>query len=109
MMKALVRPLPSREGVRKHARLSSEAMGRGKPLRHGVGDLRAAEHANLDRGDREVLEDRLDLRADDFRRRIMDRPHSARVLGGKRSDHARAIHAKRGEGLKVGLNSRAAA
>ena len=78
-------------------------------FRHHVGDLRAAQHADLDRRDSEVVEDRLDLRADNCGRRIVDRPHAARILGGERGDHARAIDAERREGLQIGLNPGAAA
>ena len=89
----------------------SPRAGRGgiKRLRHRADDLRAPQHADLDRRDDEVFQHGLDLRRDDRRRRKMDRPHSSRVLGGQRGDHARAVDAERSEGLEISLNPGAAA
>jgi hypothetical protein len=83
-------------------------MRRGEPPRYDLRNLRASEHADLDRCDVEVLQDSVDLRADDSGWRVVDRPHAARVLSGQRRDHARAIDAERRESLEIGLNPRAA-
>ena len=71
---------------------------------------RVAEHADLDRGDVEILENRVDLRARRSSRRSgVDRADAERVLRGHRRDRARAVDAERGEGLEIGLDPRAAA
>src|SRR5690606_23057413 len=57
----------------------------------------------------EVVEQGVDLRAEEVRRRVVDRRHAARVLRGERRDHADAVGSQRHEGLQVGLDAGAAA
>ena len=75
----------------------------------GLDDLGRAEHADLDGGDLDVLEDRVDLGADEFRRRQMNAANAFGVLRGEGRDRGHAVAAERCEGFEVGLNAGAAA
>ena len=69
----------------------------------------AAEHADLDGVDAEVLGDGAHLGDDHRRRDGLDGAHRDRVLRGDRRDRRRPVHAGRREGLEVGLDAGAAA
>ena len=72
-------------------------------------DRRVREHADLRRVEGEVTRDRVDLRGDHRGRHGIDARDAERVLRGQRRDRRRAEDAVRGEGLQIGLDSRASA
>jgi hypothetical protein len=77
-------------------------------VRHRLYQAGLAQHADLDRIDANVAEDRLDLGGDDGIRDRMHVGHDAGVLRGDGADHACAIDAERGKCLEIGLDARAA-
>ena len=73
-------------------------------------DQRAREeHPGLRRVDADVVEDRVELRAHELRRQLVDRGDADRVLRRQRDEHRRAVRAGGGERLQVGLDAGAAA
>ncbi len=80
---------------------------------HGLGDggddRRAGQHAGLRRLDSDVLDDDGDLLPNQGGRQLEDLGHADRVLRGDRGDRRRAMHAKGGESLQVGLDAGPAA
>ncbi len=78
-------------------------------LRHRLDDRAREEHPGLRRVDADVVEDGLQLRADEVRRQLVHRCHRDRVLGGERDDGARPVRARGGKRLQIGLDAGAAA
>lgn len=76
---------------------------------HGIDQLGGGQHAEFDGADAEIVEAGIDLRAQEFGGRCMDRGDAARVLGRQRGNRGQSVHAMRGEGLEVGLDAGAAA
>ena len=78
-------------------------------FRDGVNGFDRGNHADLDRPDRDIRENGIDLGADDGRAQVLDGGDPAGVLCGDRGQHARAIDTERRERLDVGLDTGAAA
>ena len=68
---------------------------------HEVDDGGVAEHPGLHRGDRQVVEDGVELRAHLRGRHAVHRAHAEGVLGGDRGDDAGAVDAEGGEGREI--------
>ncbi len=97
-------------GRRHHDRIHDEV---GQPALGGqIGDDGhvggGGQHAGLDRGDREVVEDRLDLQTQERRVGRDDPSYLDGVLGGERGDRRAAVDAERRERPQVGLDAGAA-
>jgi hypothetical protein len=79
----------------------------------GVGDrsddFGIGEHAELHRGDVEILETGIDLRMQECDRRHVHGHHAASVLRRERGNRRQPVHAVCGEGPEVGLDAGAAA
>jgi hypothetical protein len=99
-----------RAGGGDHHRVDDE---RDRLLRQEVGDRLddpcAEQHPRLRGVDPDVVEDRVELRAREGRRRLVNGRDRLRVLGGQRDDGAHPVTAERGERLQVGLDPRAPA
>src|SRR5580700_1302894 len=78
-------------------------------LRNGIDGASASEHADFHRADIEVAEHRIDLRADEVCRHVVDAENRFGVLRGQRRDYSRAINAKRRERFQIRRNAGAAA
>ena len=65
---------------------------------------RGEEHPRLRGVDPDVAGDRVELRADEPRRHLVDGGHLARVLRREGDDRRHAVDARRGERLQVGLD-----
>ena len=76
---------------------------------HRLDRRRAEEHPRLGRVDADVVEDRVELRADELGRKLVDGRDLGRVLRRQRDERRRPVAAERGEGLQVGLDPRSAA
>ena len=76
-----------------------------QPLRDRQHASLAAEHARLDRADRQIGKDSVDLGGDHVRRHIVHRRHALRVLRRYRRNDRGAVNAKRREGLQVRLEA----
>lgn len=86
-------------------------MGRlemGQPVGHRADDVGGAEHAELDRIDAHILEERVDLQLEKFHRWGMHPGDRTGVLGRQRGDHRAAERAERREGLEVSQHAGAA-
>ena len=73
-----------------------------EPLGDEADDVGRAEHARLDRRDREVVQHRLDLRGHDRGRDGVHGSDARRVLGGHRRDDARGVGTEVPDGGHVG-------
>ena len=93
-----------------HDRIDHERNGMAlEELRDGLDDRAREEHPRLRRVDADVVEDGVELRADEVRRQLVHGRHRRRVLGGQRDERARPVRARGGERLQVGLDAGAAA
>ena len=70
----------------------------------GGDQLSREQHARLGRVDADVLEDHVDLFADERRRNLVHRGDADGVLRRERDDRAHPVTARRGKRLQVGLN-----
>jgi hypothetical protein len=86
----------------RHAALVQE-------VRNGVDDRLREEHPRLCCVDADVVEDRVELRPNEVVRHLVNGGDLLRVLGSQGDDRRRAVHARRGKGLEVGLDPRTAA
>ncbi len=75
------------------------------PLRDCADERGGRQHARLGGPGKQVGDDCIDLRTNDFERHRMHRAHPEGILSGDRGDRARTEDAERLEGLEVGLNS----
>jgi hypothetical protein len=78
-------------------------------VRDRLDDRSAEEHSGLRRIDADVVEDRVELRADEVGWDLVDRRHLGRVLRREGDDRAQPVGAEAGERLQVGLDAGAAA
>jgi len=74
-----------------------------------VDHLGIGQHAELHRVDVEIVEARVQLRAQEGDRRHMHRRYPAGVLRSQCRDHRQAMHAVGGKGLQIGLDAGATA
>ena len=74
----------------------------------GRRDAAVRKHADLHRGDGDVGEYGVDLRADEGRRGHMDARHAAGVLRRQRGDDGHPVTAVGGKGFQIGLDAGAA-
>ena len=86
---------------------------RGQPqterVGHGAGDGGGAEHAQLGGIDAHVVEQGVDLKADEVGRYPLDAGDMTGVLRSKRADDGAAVGAESGEGLDIGQHAGAPA
>ena len=80
-----------------------------EPVRDRRDDSGRGEHPNLDGGDIDVFENRVDLRRGKTRKRDVHGSDPLRILRGQGGDDGHAVAAKRGEGFEIGRDARAAA
>ena len=74
------------------------------PVGHRLDDRAGEEHPRLRGVDPDVGGDRVELRADEPRRHLVDGGHLTRVLRREGDDRRHAVDARRGERLQVGLD-----
>ena len=86
----------------RHAALMQE-------VRDGVDDRLREQHPRLRGVDADVVEDGVELRADEVARQLVNGRDLLRVLRGQRDERGRAVHAGGREGLQVGLDPGTAA
>jgi hypothetical protein len=77
--------------------------------RHHLNNLRAEEHPRLGSVRTNVAHDGVDLLPDELWVDGVDALHAERILSGDGGNRAAAVHAQRGEGLQIGLNTCTAA
>jgi hypothetical protein len=80
-----------------------------QPVRDRLGDSGGGEHPDLDGGDIDVFENRVDLRRVETREWDVHGSDLLRILRGQGGDDCHSVAAKRGEGFEIGRDSRAAA
>ena len=99
-----------RARARDHDRVDDE---RHAPVAEVVGDRLdqrpGEEHSGLGGIHADVVEDRVELRAHELGRQLVDRRHADRILRRQRDEDRRAVRSRRGECLEVGLDARSAA
>ena len=94
-----------RAGARHHHRIDDERQRMLlEPVGHGLDDLAGEEHPGLRSVDPDVAGDRVELRAHEPRRHLVDGGDLARVLRRERDDRRHAVNAGGGERLQVGLD-----
>jgi hypothetical protein len=93
-----------------HDRIHDEwHAGVGEVVGNGPDQLRREEHPRLRRIDPDVVEDRLELSADELGRELVHRRNLDRVLRGQRDDRRHPVAAGSRERLQVRLDPRASA
>src|SRR5581483_9876685 len=73
-----------------------------------AGNRDVAEHADFHRRDPEIGKHRIHLRADKFRRYVVNGRDALGVLRRQRGDHRGAVNVERGEALDISLDTGAA-
>ena len=81
---------------------------RGKPRLYGLGDLGAAQHADLHRVHLDVVGHGGELLGEKLHGRVVNGPHALGVLRHQGRGHAHPVPARGRDGLQISLNARAA-
>jgi len=79
----------------------------GETIGDGARDLGRRQHADFDRCDAAIIENCLDLRGYEIRRRHMKTTHTLRILDGERGQDRHPMASKRPKGFEIGLDSSA--
>ena len=74
-------------------------------LRDYFDDRGVGEHAGLDRVGPDIVDHRVDLRADELWAQCLNLPDADGVLRGNRGNRRSAVDPESGKGFKIGLNA----